>query len=293
MVGDFVQENRASLGRNIRGLNRVAKLLVRHREDLNVILKAGPLALNNLGLGYNPQAGTLDSNANIGNLFNDLTSDPAELLCALVSANDPDGNICDLINDAAAAAGTQRALRCRHRVAERRLLRPHPQRTRGGGAMKPPLRAGAVLLAGATLLTGCDFDVYKLPLPGGADVGDDPIEVKVEFEDVLDLVPKSSVKVSDVTVGQVTDVDLDGYDAVVTLSSATTPVSRTTRSRRSARPACSARSSCRSRRRRRLRPTSRSARATTSRSSAPAATPRSRKCSARSACCSTAAASPS
>ncbi len=79
------------------------------------------------------------------------------------------------------------------------------------------LRAGAVLLAGATLLTGCDFDVYKLPLPGGADVGDDPITVKVEFEDVLDLVPKSSVKVSDVTVGQVTDVDLDGYQAVVTL----------------------------------------------------------------------------
>ncbi len=67
------------------------------------------------------------------------------------------------------------------------------------------------------LLTGCEFDVYQLPLPGGADVGDDPITVKVEFEDVLDLVPKSSVKVSDVTVGQVTDVDLDGYTAVVTI----------------------------------------------------------------------------
>ena len=34
---------------------------------------------------------------------------------------------------------------------------------------------------------------------------------------MLDLVPKSSVKVSDVTVGQVTDVDLDGYHAVVTI----------------------------------------------------------------------------
>jgi phospholipid/cholesterol/gamma-HCH transport system substrate-binding protein len=79
------------------------------------------------------------------------------------------------------------------------------------------LRAGAVLLAGAMLLTGCDFDVYKLPLPGGADVGEDPITVKVEFEDVLDLVPMSSVKVSDVTVGQVTDIDLKGYHAEVTL----------------------------------------------------------------------------
>ena len=83
--------------------------------------------------------------------------------------------------------------------------------------MNRRLRAAAVLLAGATALTGCDFDVYKLPLPGGADVGDDPITVTVEFEDVLDLVPKSSVKVSDVTVGQVTDIDLEGYHAVVTL----------------------------------------------------------------------------
>ncbi|KAA1419420.1 MCE family protein [Nocardioides humilatus] len=79
------------------------------------------------------------------------------------------------------------------------------------------MRAGAALLAGALLLSGCDFDVYKMPLPGGADVGDDPIKVKIEFADVLDLVPKSSVKVADVTVGQVSDVELDGYTAVVTV----------------------------------------------------------------------------
>ncbi len=79
------------------------------------------------------------------------------------------------------------------------------------------IRAGAALLAGMVLLTGCNFDVYKLPLPGGASTGDNPIEVKVDFADVLDLVPKSSVKVNDVSVGQVTDVRLDGYHAVVTL----------------------------------------------------------------------------
>lgn len=99
VVGDFVSENRASLARNVRGINRVAKLLVRHRQDLDVILKAGPLALNNLGLGYNPQAGTLDSNANIGNLVHNLASDPAGLLCSLVAANDPDGTLCDLIGN--------------------------------------------------------------------------------------------------------------------------------------------------------------------------------------------------
>jgi phospholipid/cholesterol/gamma-HCH transport system substrate-binding protein len=83
--------------------------------------------------------------------------------------------------------------------------------------MNRRLRAAAGILAGALLLTGCDFDVYSLPLPGGADVGDDPITVTVEFAGVSDLVPKSSVKVQDVTVGQVTDVDLKGYHAEVTI----------------------------------------------------------------------------
>lgn len=79
-------------------------------------------------------------------------------------------------------------------------------------------RAAAALAAGTVLLTGCDFDVYQLPLPGGPNAGDDPITVTAEFADVLDLVPLSTVKVDDVTVGEVTDVTLDGYTAVVTMS---------------------------------------------------------------------------
>src|SRR3954466_4683140 len=78
------------------------------------------------------------------------------------------------------------------------------------------VRALVALLAGALLLTGCDFDVYKLPLPGGTHV-DDPMTVKAEFADVLDLVPKSTVKVNDVTVGRITDVQLDGRHALVTM----------------------------------------------------------------------------
>jgi phospholipid/cholesterol/gamma-HCH transport system substrate-binding protein len=79
------------------------------------------------------------------------------------------------------------------------------------------VRALALALVGSIALSGCDFDVYSLPLPGGTDVGDDAITVKVQFEDVLDLVPQSSVKVNDVSVGKVTDVRLDGYAAEVTL----------------------------------------------------------------------------
>lgn len=80
-----------------------------------------------------------------------------------------------------------------------------------------PLRTLAAALVGCLALTGCDFDVYDLPLPGGTDTGDDPMTVKVQFADVLDLVPDSTVKVSEVNVGKVTDVELDGQVAEVTL----------------------------------------------------------------------------
>ncbi len=79
------------------------------------------------------------------------------------------------------------------------------------------LRLPALALVGLLTLTGCRFDIYSLPLPGGADTGDHPMTVTVAFEDVLDLVPQSSVKVADVTVGKVSKVDLDGYHAEVTL----------------------------------------------------------------------------
>jgi phospholipid/cholesterol/gamma-HCH transport system substrate-binding protein len=73
----------------------------------------------------------------------------------------------------------------------------------------------AAAVALATLLTGCDFSVYSLPLPGGAKIKGPAYTVTVEFADVLDLVPKSSVKVDDVTVGTVEKVWLDGYVAKV------------------------------------------------------------------------------
>lgn len=73
--------------------------------------------------------------------------------------------------------------------------------------------AGVAALA--MLLSGCDFSVYSLPLPGGAKIKGPSYTVTVEFADVLDLVPKSSVKVDDVTVGTVEKVWLDGYVAKV------------------------------------------------------------------------------
>jgi phospholipid/cholesterol/gamma-HCH transport system substrate-binding protein len=79
------------------------------------------------------------------------------------------------------------------------------------------MKPAAATVAVATLVSGCGFDVYDLPLPGGVDTGDNAYQVKVEFADVIDLVPQSSVKVDDVSVGKVTDVELDGWHALVTI----------------------------------------------------------------------------
>jgi phospholipid/cholesterol/gamma-HCH transport system substrate-binding protein len=104
-VTTFVSDNREVLGKDIAGLNRVAKVLVKQRGALDEILKAGPLALNNLYLTYNPQAGTLDTNANIGNLLGEITSDPGLLLCSILAQNDPTGALCQLVQGILPRAG--------------------------------------------------------------------------------------------------------------------------------------------------------------------------------------------
>lgn len=79
------------------------------------------------------------------------------------------------------------------------------------------VRAAAMAVSASLLVGGCDFNVYELPLPGGAEVGDNSYTVTVYFDDVLDLVPQSAVKVDDVTVGKVEDISLQGYTAEVLL----------------------------------------------------------------------------
>ena len=73
----------------------------------------------------------------------------------------------------------------------------------------------AGLLSTVLVLSGCS--VYDVPLPGGADAGENPMKIKVLFRDVLDLVPQSTVKVNDVTVGKVKSIKLKGYVAEVAL----------------------------------------------------------------------------
>ena len=80
------------------------------------------------------------------------------------------------------------------------------------------LRTVVLLVAIALAATGCKFDgAYDLPLPGGPVDADNSFQVTAEFNDILNVVPKSPVKVDDVTVGEVTDVERDGWHAKITM----------------------------------------------------------------------------
>ncbi|MFF3285998.1 MCE family protein [Streptomyces sp. NPDC003023] len=87
--------------------------------------------------------------------------------------------------------------------------------------MSAPRRRRAVALVtamGSVLLTGCEFNgLYDVNLPGGAAADGNAYHVTADFRDVLDLVPQSSVKVNNVTVGAVEKVELVGWHARVRL----------------------------------------------------------------------------
>ena len=93
-----------------------------------------------------------------------------------------------------------------------------PARRNPRGA-RPPLRAripalaaGVVAAATAVCVAACSSGgfngIYSIPLPGGASLGPHPFQVTAEFSNVGDLVPQSSVKVNDVSVGRVTGIYL-------------------------------------------------------------------------------------
>ena len=112
-VRGFVKENRGSLTRNIAGLNRISKILVKRRDQLDKTLRYAPAALNNLFLAGNVKQGTLDTRDNVGQLENALRGDPATALCTLIGGD------------------RVRGLRASHRPGPR----PHgPRRSRGDTA---------------------------------------------------------------------------------------------------------------------------------------------------------------
>ncbi len=197
VLDDFIRENRANLQTSVENLVPTTKALQRQRDSLEEMIRLAPLLLHNLRDAYDPE-----------------------------------------YNLIAGSRQRQRGLGVEHRRAQRPQLEDRPAdhaRRRLDGqerAMRlltrlhvprPGRRAGVVgsALGLALLLTGCGLgkDLYNTPLPGGADVGDDPMTVTVDFHDVVDLVPQSSVKVENIAVGRVSTIELnpDGRSARATL----------------------------------------------------------------------------
>ncbi len=220
-VSGFVRDNRAILGKNIAGLDDITQILVKQRGALAETLRNAPLALNNLALTYNPQAGTLDTRANLGEIGNQITSDPSTFLCGILNQADQGGQSCDVIRQILGKnrPGALGGGATRRTTVDRQ--RPDPRRTGGGRPMtrlrlRPPGRrrprrggAGARRAARSTS-TSCRSRAARTSATTRS-------RSPRSSSDVLDLVPQSTVKVNDVTVGKITDVRLQGYHALVTM----------------------------------------------------------------------------
>ena len=99
-VRGFVKDNKDLLAKNIRGLNKFAKVIVKQRAALDETLKDAPDALNNLSLAYNPRIGTLDTRDNIGEAISQLESNPAALICSFLGGAPNATENCKKVTDA-------------------------------------------------------------------------------------------------------------------------------------------------------------------------------------------------
>lgn len=81
------------------------------------------------------------------------------------------------------------------------------RRVRGSAWVR--LVAVLVALAAAVTVAGCGSNgLQSIPLPGGVDTGDNPRTYKIQFANILDLVPQSMVKQGGIPVGRVTKVEV-------------------------------------------------------------------------------------
>jgi phospholipid/cholesterol/gamma-HCH transport system substrate-binding protein len=78
---------------------------------------------------------------------------------------------------------------------------------------------GALIVAAAALLSGCSSwqGLNSLPLPGTAGNGAGAFTIQAQMPDVDNLKQNSRVRVGDVTVGNVSKIERQGWNALVTM----------------------------------------------------------------------------
>ena len=129
-VASFVKDNRATLSKDIEGLADITGTLAKQKDALTEVLEAGPTALSNLQLAFNPSSGTLDTRNNESQL-----DDPALYLCSLLTGLGEPESSCDQIK----------------KILDRKeLVIPGTSGsggggTGGGGSSEPDLTLGGIL----------------------------------------------------------------------------------------------------------------------------------------------------
>ena len=87
------------------------------------------------------------------------------------------------------------------------------------GRQRIRLRASAGLLAMGLVVSGCgDWQgLNSVPLPGVEGRGPGAFTIQAQMPDVDNIEPNSRVRVADVTVGNVTKIERQGWNALVTM----------------------------------------------------------------------------
>ncbi|MCW2769395.1 MAG: virulence factor Mce [Aeromicrobium sp.] len=98
-VNKLVKENRTELRGNVDNIASLAKVLAKHKDDLEEITINAPTALTNIALAYNSTAGTLDTRSDIPDLLFGTIKDPAGLVCNLLGEAPVAGGLCKSLSD--------------------------------------------------------------------------------------------------------------------------------------------------------------------------------------------------
>lgn len=97
-VASFVKENQRNLTADIGGLADITGTLAKQRKAMAEVLEAGPTALSNLQLAYNPSSGTLDTRNNA-----EQSQDPGVFLCELLVSVGQPRSVCKQVESALAS----------------------------------------------------------------------------------------------------------------------------------------------------------------------------------------------
>ena len=131
-VRSFVHENRNALTSNIEGLTQLSQILVKRRKALDEILHVAPNALNNLAVAYNSKVGTLNTRANVGETVNQLSADPATVICTFLGQAPGGTKACKSLTSSLNLQAPGRPAALGGAAADRRVAAEPIDRTLGG-----------------------------------------------------------------------------------------------------------------------------------------------------------------